>query len=146
MTNGWYFWRLPDGRKLLDVRAAFTGKRKPNEEAARFDWSQLHAILEAIPAGYWTTYGSLAEAIGTSPQPLGAHVASCQQCANAHRILQHDGTTSPTFTWPDTAETRDPADILEEEGLSFTSSHADKTRELTADELTALAGAINNRG
>lgn len=26
-TNGWYFWWLPDGRKLVDVRSAFSGER-----------------------------------------------------------------------------------------------------------------------
>lgn len=27
VTNGWTFWRLPDGRKLIDVRAAFRGQK-----------------------------------------------------------------------------------------------------------------------
>lgn len=138
VTNGWAFWRLPDGRKLLDVRSAFTGKKLPNEEAANFDWSTLHAILEALPAGHWTTYGSLAEVIGTSPQPLGGHVAGCEQCANAHRILQSNGTVSPSFAWTDPDDTRNPIDMLEAEGLSFNNGKADKTRALTADDLAAL--------
>jgi alkylated DNA nucleotide flippase Atl1 len=136
-TNGWAFWRLPDGRKLLDVRSAFTGT-KPNEKATHFDWSTLHAILEALPAGHWTTYGSLAEVIGTSPQPLGGHVAGCNQCANAHRILQSNGTVSPGFTWTDPNDLRQPMEMLEYEGLPFHNGKADKTRELTADDLAAL--------
>src|SRR5690606_6047666 len=27
VTNGWWFWRLEDGRKLADVRAAFRGEK-----------------------------------------------------------------------------------------------------------------------
>ena len=136
-TNGWAFWRMPDGRKLLDIRSGFTGT-KPNEKATHFDWSTLHAILEALPAGHWTTYGSLAEVIGTSPQPLGGHVAGCNQCANAHRILQSNGTVSPGFTWTDPNDLRQPMEMLEYEGLPFHNGKADKTRELTADDLAAL--------
>lgn len=33
-TNGWYFWRLPDGRKLVEARAEFTGD-KPGRQASR---------------------------------------------------------------------------------------------------------------
>src|SRR4029077_2687384 len=73
-TNGWWFWSLPDGRRLLDVRAAYTGE-DPAKATPRFDWSALHAILEQLPEGHWTTYQSLADAIGTAPKPLGAHIA-----------------------------------------------------------------------
>lgn len=139
VTNGWYFWRLPDGRKLLDVRAAFTGTHKPNEEPVRFDWSTLHAILEGLPEGHWTTYASLAEVIGTSPQPLGAHLAACRQCANAHRVLQRDGTVSPGFAWLDSNDTRDPISVLQGEGLSFADNQADKNAELASDDLALLA-------
>lgn len=140
VVNGWAFWRLPDGRKLLDVRSAFTGTKKPSAGVKHFDWSTLHAILEALPAGHWTTYGSLAEVIGTSPQPLGAHVAGCDQCANAHRILQSSGTISPSFAWTDPNDIREPVEMLEAEGLLFTNGRADKKRELTADDLAALTG------
>jgi alkylated DNA nucleotide flippase Atl1 len=139
VTNGWYFWRLPDGRKLLDVRAAFTGTRKPSEEPVRFDWSPLHAILEALPEGRWTSYASLAEVIGTSPQPLGSHLSSCRQCANGHRVLQTDGRLTPGFAWHDPADARNPRSVLEEEGLAFVGDGADRTAEILADELAALA-------
>ena len=138
VTNGWTFWRLPDGRKLLDVRSAFTGTKEPKEAHTRFDWATLHAILDALPAGHWTTYGNLAEVIGTSPQPLGGHVAACNQCANAHRILHSNGTVSPGFTWTDASDIRKPVEMLQDEGLSFDNGKADKTRELAADDLAAL--------
>ena len=47
-TNGWVFWRLPDGRQLGDVRAAYRGE-KPKSKKRGFDWSPMHAILEACP-------------------------------------------------------------------------------------------------
>jgi hypothetical protein len=44
VTNGWTFWSLPDGRRLIDVRAAFRGEKpkEPGWTAAlpRVDWSE----------------------------------------------------------------------------------------------------------
>lgn len=41
VTNGWAFWRLPNGRRLLDLRAAFRGER-PGGAAVlpRVEWSE----------------------------------------------------------------------------------------------------------
>ena len=114
-ANGWGFWTLPDGRKLRDVRAAYTAK-DPKKAAPGFDWSALHAILEALPAGHWTTYGSLADAVGTAAQPLTAHVAGCEQCTNAHRILNSDGKLAPNFRSSDPDDDRDPMEMLRAEG------------------------------
>jgi alkylated DNA nucleotide flippase Atl1 len=136
ITNGWWFWRLPDRRKLDDVRAIYTGE-DPAKAATSFDWTALHTILESLPVGSWTTYGSLADAIGTAPVPLGAHVASCKQCTNAHRILKSDGTVAPNFAWSDPADARDPAEMLQAEG-AFVNGMADPARELTSDDLQAL--------
>lgn len=138
VTNGWAFWSVPDGRKLLDVRAAFTGQRAPSGEAAGFDWAGLHSILEQIPSGRWTTYGSLAEVIGTAPQPLGHHLRQCQQCTNPHRVLQRDGSVSPDFVWRDPNDTRNPFEMLEAEGVAFTDGKANVEAEFTADALALL--------
>ncbi len=60
ITNGWSFWRLPDGRRLLDVRAIYSGK-DPAEASPSFEWSALHTILEALrwgtgrPTAAWPT-------------------------------------------------------------------------------------------
>jgi alkylated DNA nucleotide flippase Atl1 len=135
-TNGWGFWSLPDGRKLKDVRAAYTGE-KPEKAAAGFDWSALHAILEALPEGHWTTYGSLADAVGTAAQPLGAHIASCEQCSNAHRILRSDATVAPDFRWSDPEDGRDPLEMLRAEG-ALTNGDPDPARELRSDDLQVL--------
>src|ERR1044072_8575363 len=89
---------MPDGRRLRDVRAVYTGT-DPTTAPSSFDWSQLHAILEALPVGRWTTYGSLADAVGTAVQPLGNHVATRRHCSNRHRTLKSDGTVAASFRW-----------------------------------------------
>jgi alkylated DNA nucleotide flippase Atl1 len=138
VTNGWAFWRLEDGRKLSDVRAVNRGE-KPGQQKATppFDWGQLHAILERLPEGRWTTYGDLADAVGTAPQPLGNHVTTCEQCVNAHRVLTHHGQVAKAFTWSDPEDHRDPADMLRAEGVRFDNG-ADPAKRLSSDDLTAL--------
>ena len=136
VTNGWWFWSLPDGRRLRDVRAIYTGD-DPAKATPSFDWSALHTILEALPVGHWTTYGSLADAVGTAAQPLGAHVATCEQCSNAHRILKSDGAVAPNFRWSDPEDRRDPMEMLRAEG-AFVNGKPDPARELSSDDLQAL--------
>jgi len=136
VTNGWRFWSLPDDRRLLDVRAIYTGE-DPAKATPSFDWSALHAILEALPVGDWTTYGSLADAVGTAAQPLGNHVSTCQQCMNAHRILKSDGTVASHFRWTDHEDQRDPMEMLRAEG-TFVNGKPDPARELSSDDLQAL--------
>jgi alkylated DNA nucleotide flippase Atl1 len=136
VTNGWRFWSLPDGRRLVDVRAIYTGE-DPAKATPSFDWSALHTVLELLPEGRWTTYGSLADAVGTAPQPLGNHVATCQQCTNAHRILKSDGTVAANFAWSSPDERRDPREILRAEG-AFVNGKPDPARELDSDDLQAL--------
>jgi hypothetical protein len=135
-TNGWSFWRLPDGRRLLDIRAAYRGT-EPAKAASSFDWSALHTILEALPVGHWTAYGSLADAIGTAAQPLVNHIAGCQHCANAHRILKSDGTVTVHFRWSDPADERDPMEMLRVEG-ALVNGKPDPARELSSDDLQVL--------
>jgi len=135
-TNGWYFWRLADGRTLKDVRAAYRGE-KP-QESDRFDWSTLHAVLEAIPTGHWTTYGDLASVVGTSAQPIGSHITGCVQCVNAHRVLKSDGSVASNFAWTDAEDDRDPAQMLESEGVLIANGRADTRQKLSADELSEL--------
>ena len=109
VTNGWAFWLLKDGRKLADVRAVYRGEKPESKTSPPpFDWSRLHVILEALPEGRWTTYGDLADAVGTAPQPLGGHITDCKQCANAHRILTHHARVAPNFAWTDPEDQRAP--------------------------------------
>jgi alkylated DNA nucleotide flippase Atl1 len=136
VTNGWRFWSLPDGRKLVDVRAIYTGE-DPAKATPSFDWSALHTILELLPSGHWTTYGSLADAVGTGAQALGAHVTTCPQCTNPHRILKSDGTIASNFRWSDPEDQRDPLEMLRAEGV-FVNGKPDPARELSSDDLQVL--------
>ena len=135
-TNGWSFWRLPDGRRLLDLRAVYTGT-DPAKATSRFDWSALHTILEALPVGYWTAYGSLADAVGTAAQPLGNHVSTCHHCSNVHRVLKSDGAIAAHFRWSDPTEERDPMEMLRAEG-ALVDDKPDPARELSSDDLQVL--------
>ncbi|MFF2453949.1 DUF262 domain-containing protein [Isoptericola sp. NPDC058082] len=143
-TNGWKFWRTADGRRLEEVRAEFRGV-KPAEPGA-FDWSGLHAILEVLPQGRWTTYGHLAAAVGTAPQAVGNHLPACEQCRNGYRVLKSDGSISPGFTWTDPQDHRDPLDALRDEGIGFVNGTADPAQELGEAELLELmeAGAAED--
>jgi len=142
VTNGWTFWRLEDGRRLADVRAVFRGA-KPTRESAEepFDWSELHAIMEALPEGRWTTYGDLADAVGTAAQPLGNHITTCPHCVNAHRVLTRAGRVAENFAWSEPEDHRKPVDMLREEGITFTGGdRADPSKRLTSDDLIRLIG------
>src|SRR5207253_5007833 len=43
------------------------------EDTEGRDWSQLRKACAALPPGTWTTYGDLAELIGSHPVPVGVH-------------------------------------------------------------------------
>jgi len=132
-ANGWGFWGLPDGRRLRDVRAAYTAEDR-EKAAPSFDWSALHAILEVLPAGRWTTCDSLADAVGTTAQTLSAHVASCDRCTNAHRVLKRDGAAGD-LAWTDVQD--DPMEMLQVEG-ALVNGKPDPGRELSSDDLQVL--------
>jgi len=140
IANGWVFWRLEDGRTLGDVRAVYRGAR-PAAEPSRptFDWTTLHAILEALPDATWTTYGDLADTVGTAPQPLGLHITSCPQCTNAHRVLTHDGRVAEGFRWADPTDDRNPTQLLAADGVHLTGDRADPAQRLRSDDLAHLA-------
>lgn len=142
ITNGWVFWRLEDGRKLSDVRAVYRGTKPDEQTKLAFDWSGLHAILEALPPANWTSYGDLADAVGTAAQPLGAHITACTQCINAHRVLTHDGRVTKAFRWDDPNDSRDPAQVLAEEGVHLVDGRADPEHRLRSDDLSQLLGGI----
>lgn len=109
-------------------------------ESGGFDWTLMHAILERIPAGKWTGYFYLAEAIGTHPTPLAAHVSTCPVCVNAHRVLRWDGSISDGFHWLDPEDHRDLREVLEAEGVRFEHGKADPQQKLLAADLLALVG------
>lgn len=130
-VQGPAWWVLPDGRDLSTAAGAVRTR-------GGFDWSGVHAVLDALPRGRWTTYGDLAVLVGTAAQPMGAHIAACTDCANAHRVLSADGRVNAGFRWTDPADVRRPEGVLEEEGITFGNGAADPARRLSAEELAAL--------
>jgi alkylated DNA nucleotide flippase Atl1 len=136
-ANGWQFWRLADGRPLADIRAAFRGE-KPSPRKTAFDWSTMHAILEALPAGRWTSYAELADAVGTAPQPVGTHITNCPHCANPWRVLTWDGRIADQFAWSDPNDNRDPRDLLLADGVRLVDGKADPEQLLRSDALIAF--------
>lgn len=135
-TNGWTFWHLPDGRRLADIRSQYRGDKA--DKPAGFDWSRLHEILAAVPAGGWTSYSDLADAIGTAPQPLGNHITRCQQCSFPWRVLTSDGRVAAGFAWSDPDDKRVPADLLAEEGVQLIDGVAAADQRLDSEALAML--------
>lgn len=103
------------------------------------DWSLLQQACALIPPGAWTTYGDLAELIGSHPVPVGVHLAS-NPVLNAWRVLTSDGGVSAGFRWPAEDRTDDPYDVLASEGVSFESKRASAAQRMTAADLAALLG------
>ena len=126
------WWVLEDGRDLPTVAGV--------PERSTFDWAELHQAMAAIPTGRWTTYGELAALVGTAAQPLGQHIQHCPACPNAQRVLGADGKPRPGFSWGDPKETRGQQEMLEAEGVGFSSGAADPSRHLDTATLAALVG------
>ncbi|MFH0241804.1 DUF262 domain-containing protein [Streptomyces sp. HK10] len=104
-------------------------------------WSELRAALVAMPSGTWTTYGDVAELIGSHPVPVGAYLSSNPTVLGAYRVLTVDGSVSPSFHWADGGDRRSPRELLESEGVGFDSSgRARRAQRLTAAELATLLG------
>jgi len=123
--RGPLWWVRDDGRSLADLADAVPGQ-------GRRDWSDLHTILGAIPAGRWTTYGDIAQVIGTAAQPLGQHLTKCAECSNPWRVLNASGRVADGFVWSGPERSDPPAKILSDEGVSFTDGLADPTAEMTS--------------
>jgi alkylated DNA nucleotide flippase Atl1 len=124
------WWVLEDGRDLPTVAGV--------PERSTFDWAELHQAMAAIPTGRWTTYGELAALVGTAAQPLGQHIQHCPACPNAQRVLGADGKPRPGFSWKNLKETRGQQDMLEAEGVGFSSGAADPSRHLDTAAMAAL--------
>lgn len=81
-------------------------------------WEKLKQVVNAIPRGKWVSYGDLAKAIKSAPQPVGNYLAA-NQVEKAYRVLRTDGGISEGFSWLDDRDTRSPRDLLEQEGIRF---------------------------
>ncbi|MGW3625998.1 GmrSD restriction endonuclease domain-containing protein [Streptomyces sp. NPDC000880] len=104
-------------------------------------WAELRAALVAMPSGTWTTYGDVAELIGSHPVPVGSYLASNAFVIGAYRVLTADGKVSAAFRWPDGSDRQPPQELLQGEGVRFDpSGRAHRSQRLTAAELATLLG------
>ncbi|GAA3813375.1 DUF262 domain-containing protein [Sphaerisporangium flaviroseum] len=102
------------------------------------DWTLLHSALAALPAGTWTTYGDVAELIGSHAVPVGAHLSK-SQVLNAHRVLNAAGQVSKGFQWVDEEDDRDVREVLRAEGIKLDDAdRADPGQRISARELAEL--------
>jgi len=129
-------WSVLAGKNLVSLAGEV---RDPGR-----DWSDLHSILRALPSDRWTTYGDLAAAVGSHAVPVGAHLARCEQCVNAWRVLRANGTVSPGFRWGDPSRTDSVADVLTANGIELTDGHASSTQRADASNLLSLAALDSN--
>jgi len=138
VTNGWKFWSLPDGRKLSDVRAAYGGEEPASSSSA--DWTTLHTLLSSLPVGRWTTYESLADTIGSTPELVQAHIAGCNHCANTHRVLSNAGVPAGGVNEATSRGDGTTPNSLSLEG-GLVNGKPDPARRLSGDDLQALIEA-----
>lgn len=104
-------------------------------------WAELRAALVAMPSGTWTTYGDVAELIGSHPVPVGTYLGSHPTVIGAYRVLTSDGRISPAFRWADGSDRPPPQELLMSEGVRFDpSGRAHGAQRLNAAELAILLG------
>jgi len=116
--NGMHYWTI-DGDKSLHQLAMENGMR--NTGARRIDRDALRAVLKEIPPGHWTTYGDVAEGIGSpgAAQSVASAIASDTAVENAHRVLRANGAISPEWAGTDGSGPEEVRKKLEAEGVEF---------------------------
>ncbi|WP_328492575.1 DUF262 domain-containing HNH endonuclease family protein [Streptomyces sp. NBC_00414] len=104
-------------------------------------WAELRAALVAMPTGTWTTYGDVAELIGSHPVPVGMYLAANPTVIGAYRVLTVEGRISPSFRWAEGVDRPPPQEMLQSEGVRFDSlQRAQPSQRLSAAELATLLG------
>lgn len=131
--NGPRSWAGPEGVTLSEL----AGSRR-----RRRGWSDLHAALAVVRPGEWTTYGDLAEVIGSEARPVGQHVVNCEECPNAYRVLTVSGEVAKNFSWGDPNRDADPQELLESEGIPFEAGLASPEHRVDAALISRRAPTI----
>ena len=127
-VNGMHYWTV-DGEISLRDLGADAGILE--RSARHIDRDALRAVCGAIPAGRWTTYGDLAEAIGVAgaAQSVAGVIATDDSMPNAHRVLRSDGRVSPGWSATEGGGPEVALERLRGEGMTFgDNGAADPTR------------------
>ncbi|RRS01625.1 MGMT family protein [Glycomyces terrestris] len=107
------------------------------------DWDLVKRVVEALPDGTWTSYGDLAELIGTGPRQVGAYMRD-GDVSRAYRVLTAGGTVSEGFRWSDGRSGKDVPDLLREDGVTVSrSGRADKAQRMFVYDLKLLAAELD---
>ena len=83
-----------------------------------FDADLFHRTAALVQPGEWTTYGDIAQVIGSHPRGLGAHIRNCSSEAPEWRILNKRGESQPGFTWTTRDFKGSQLDVLTDEGVA----------------------------
>lgn len=119
-------WRGPD-EALLEKEPTSLGER-------------IDEVISVIPPGRWSSYGDIAEVVGTTGQVVGQRAWQHPK-EGFWRVLRASGEVSPGFNWPEGSihHGRSPLEVLSEEGLVFNSSG------LAIEELRLRPDALRSR-
>jgi alkylated DNA nucleotide flippase Atl1 len=112
--------------------------------ATERDWERVRRVVEALPEGTWTSYGDLAELIGTGPRQVGAYMRD-GNVARAYRVLTAGGTVSEGFRWADGRTGRDVPDLLRADGVTVSArGRADRSQRMSVYDLKLLAAELDD--
>lgn len=145
LTLGTTFFRAAPTSSPAPASAPATADVVKDPAAApelESDFSRaVHDVIAAIPAGRWSTYGEVAKATGRTEMASRAVATICRKTDSigAHRVLRAGGVISDGFQWNDGDDRRGAREVLEMEGLRFTSAGAaDPQQFIDSDELANM--------
>lgn len=107
----------------------------------------MRRVVEALPEGTWTSYGDLAELIGTGPRQVGAFMKDDGGVPKAYRVLTAGGTVSEGYRWADGRSGRDVPDLLRADGIAVSAKgRADRSQRMSVYDLKLLAAELEADG
>jgi alkylated DNA nucleotide flippase Atl1 len=131
----------------VDRMAAVGGGAAPPRLAdmtTERDWELVRRVVETLPEGTWTSYGDLAELIGTGPRQVGAFMRDDGGVPKAYRVLTAGGTVSEGFRWSDGRSGCDVPDLLREDGVTVSrKGRADRAQRMSVYDLKLLAAELD---